>query len=157
MGSGKGKRNRVQSLSYPNLVMEDRAIWADFVRESGVEGVKMADYYSLPRPSPGTDGEHDAWREALATEFFRDLVGTGAIILPPHAAPVADFVFEVNRDIFDGVDSLYVYHAKGSDKILVMQFPRVIFSEGTTMGQTIWDVAQEMNNAVVKVVKSIAF
>src|ERR1017187_6209721 len=92
MGSGRGKNRRAAALIVTrqdqvlfgqgllkNPVVYDPAAWQDFVRESELGSVPIAEYYLGRNAQHYTGPEH----EKVMDELFADAVAVGAITLPP--------------------------------------------------------------------------
>src|ERR1039458_6644154 len=92
MGSGKGKARRGQAhIPQPRVrviygppeatsVELESQIWAEFVQGTGVETVKLTQYYLGEDKDCGNLS--DAEYEQLMADLFADHVATGAVMLP---------------------------------------------------------------------------
>ena len=168
MGSGKGKARRAQVASITaTYFTANMALFQAFVRKQGLLGMRMVDYYGLPNPGVndyysmanpmlGKRDERslDQWRVALATEFFKDLVDVGTIPLP-SGVKAEDFAFEIDKDDEESdVKSLYVTYPGAAERARVALCPQLVYNEDTTMGATLWDVAQDMCKAAEDVLRN---
>ena len=102
MGTGRGKTRRASGLQPqlktqgniytdgPPTVIFQREKWLEFLRSTGVQSVKLQQYY-LGRTAKDLQS---ADYEKIVTELFADAVASGALTLPaPHKAE--DFKFQV--------------------------------------------------------------
>lgn len=137
MGSGKGKTNRelttkpqpgtLTAAAYKRIeasfgIPNDEAVnmepeqWTEFVKGSGIQNVKLNQYYLGKNFDNGTNDEY----EQIMAEVFTDMIAAKAITLPsPYTPDYFQFKMEENGKGYAGSWN-YRHHSKNPDKIRVV-------------------------------------
>ena len=115
-------------------------VWAAFLKRHNLNAVKLFEYYDIVPKTWSADAaaglkESSVYQARIAQEFFRDLVGVGAITLPA-GKKAEDFNFVILKDsqLVTSPFYLYMKHPSETDAVKVLAGPNIYFNDDVKMG-----------------------
>ena len=154
MGSGKGKTRRAKAntavansaTTNTPYVKENPQKWVEFVKTTGVQDIKLFQYYLSKNGDVDTDADY----EKIMTEAFADMITAEAITLP-NQYTTEDFIFEVGSSKNIGNYKNIGIALKTKPELVPIFLIRHDINKETTM----WDIGE--NDELNQIIESINY